>query len=188
MSHIAVRMLADRLDDPEEGINAVLDSVPIVDGDKSAPEVRIYNETQHGWVARRKFPPPSDAPLTDVEYPCIIVFKVDLSDVAGIAGNESTGGRSTIGTVRVAAQLIMRNVDTEESVTAAMYLLRALRWVVHRYNAPSELANRTLVDTQLDAATSIAESGVQAFEDDSVLSPGGVVITYPYKESVPLPT
>lgn len=189
MSHIAVRILANRLADPDEGINAVVGmDLPIDEGDSAPGDVRVYSELDRnqGWVARRKVPQPDSETSKRIEWPCVVVYMVSLSDAGGVAQSLSTGARATEGSVTLAAQVLMRNSDTECVATLGMYLLRALRGVVHRFNDPAVLAERTALGTQLLLATAMQQGGVQAFSEDSVYSPGAILVTYSFVETVPL--
>lgn len=187
MSHIAVRILANRLDDPDEGINAVLlgSDLPIDDGDELPGTVRVYNELDHGWVGRRKIQQPEDETIGKVEFPCVLVYMDPLNDPAGIAA-DGEDGRFINGTVPLLAVILIQNADTEVGVQHGMYLLRALRGVVHRFNDPAVLAERTRCGTQLLIATSMQQGNVTAFNEDTVMSPGAIRITYLYAETVPL--
>lgn len=187
MSHIGVRMLAERLDDPDEGINAVLlgSDLPIDDGDEVPGTVRVYNELDHPFVARRKIQQPEDETIAKVEFPCVVVFKDTLGDPAGVA-KDSSDARYTEGSVPIFAVLLMQEADTHIGVRHGMYLLRAMRGVVHRFNDPAVLAERTRCGTQLMLATSVQEGNVTAFNEDTVMSPGALRIVYTYLETVPL--
>jgi hypothetical protein len=185
MSHVIVRMLADRFADTNEGIDAVAATVPRFDGDEIPPEVTVYDETRTGWVARRKAPREGDAD-PEIEYPCVVVYLQSASMSAGVPELESTGARVVTGTATVVAQLLMDDVDTEQAIKSGQYLLRAMRGVVHRFDDPSNQDDRTACYTEVGAADSIQQSNVTAFVEDSICSPGALLLSYPFKETVPL--
>jgi hypothetical protein len=182
-----VRMLAERLDDPDEGINAVLlgSDLPIDDGDDLPGTVRVYNELDHPFVARRKIQQPEDETVGKVEFPCVVVYMDTLGDPAGVA-SDSSDGRWIQGVVPIMAVLLMQDADTHLGVRQGMYLLRAMRGVVHRFNNPAALEARTRCGTQLLLATSIQQGNVAAFNEDTVMSPGALRVVYTYLETVPL--
>lgn len=189
MSHIAVRMLAERLDDPDEGINAVVMATdfPIDEGDELPGTVRVYNELDHPSVGRKRVQQPEDDTIGKVEYPCVIVYMDNLTDPGGIAADGSDG-RFIEGGVPLVVVLLMRNADTHIGVRHGMYLLRALRGVIHRFNDPAVLGARTRLGTQLRLATTMQQGNVTAFNEDTVMSPGAIRVAYVYVETVPLLT
>lgn len=187
MSHVAVRMLADRLADPDEGVNAMAAFVPRFDGAELPPEVTIYDETRTGWVAKGTIPRGEDGDEERISFPCVIVFLQQGSHESGVA-RDSAGGRYVQGTLSIIAQLVMHEVDTELAASHGMYLLRAIRGVILRYDDPevTSLDDRTACGTTLYPATSVSQGQIKAFNEDHVVSPGAIVVTQPFYETVPL--
>jgi hypothetical protein len=187
VSHVAVRLLADRFADAEEGIDQVSAQVPRFVGDEVPPTVAVYDETRHPWVSRGAIPRGTDGDEEQISFPCIIIFKQNAAYDPGIARDHS-GGRFSTGRVTVAVQVLLQDVETANAATLGMYLLRAARGVVFRFEEPGLTTDddRTACYTRILAADSIQEGQLKAFVDDFTVSPGALLITYPFTESVPL--
>jgi hypothetical protein len=187
VSHVAVRMLADRLADADEGVNAISAFVPRFTGDEVPPEVTIYDATRTGWVARGKVPKGEDGDEEQISFPCVVVFLQQGNYESGVA-RDASGGRYTQGVVTLIAQLIMHEADTELAASHGMYLLRAIRGVVLRYGDPEATTNtqRTECGTMLMPVTATSIGGVNAFNEDHVVSPGAVFVTQPILETAPV--
>jgi hypothetical protein len=184
MSHVSVRLLADRFADAEHGVNAIAAHVPRFTGDEIPPEVAIYDETRHGWVARGQVPR-EDVLIT---FPCFILFLQSIVYESGIPADTDTGARIVKGTATIVAQLLVRDVDTEMAAAMGMYLLRAGRGVLVRFDDPQLTPDpdREACAMRLFPATSVQQGQLKAPAEDTVVSPGALVITYPFIETVPV--
>jgi hypothetical protein len=87
----------------------------------------------------------------------------------------------------VVAQLLLRDSDADDVVAGGMYLLRAMRGVIARFDDPASEAARTALGIQLEPATSITQAKIEAPLGENITSPGALLITYPFIETVPLP-
>jgi hypothetical protein len=190
VSHASVRILAIRLDSTAEGVNAVAlqsDMPRFDDGlnpDAAPPNVFVYDETRHPFVARRVMP---KRDVGAVNYPCIIVFLQAIQYDSYVPKVQSTGARTIEGRATIVAQLLLNDSETELAVCDGMYLLRAMRGAIILFDQPGNEDERTAVGVRLSPCESIVQALIEAPEGDSILSPGSLVLTYPFIETVPLP-
>lgn len=178
MSHMAVRIVADWLQDSTNGINALSTLVPRLSGDPLPPEVAVFNETQHGWVARNRVPKPHN----DIAFPAVIVFLQSAKFDAGVPDSQDTAARTVDGTVQLAVQLLMDESQTELAVAAGIYLLRAIRNSLLLLDDPANQAARERTGVRIDPSQSVMQGQLDAPESDSVLSIGALVVVYPTTE------
>lgn len=183
MSHVGVRILADRLADDSEGINAVAAYVPRFTGDQLPPTLTVYDELRHPWVARRQVPRAD----SEIGFPCAIVFMQSLDDPAGVAAEGSDGAFSTA-TLTLCVQVVMQSPETDELVRAGSYLMRAIRGTLKRFDHPSITMDdeREACATRLLPSLGFRSGQVTAFVDDTTYTPGCVFATYPVLETVPI--
>lgn len=179
MSHIAVRMVADWLQDDTYGVNAIAASVPLDTGDSAPPTVHVYDETRDGWVARQDVPKPQGA---SIQFPAVIVFLQNVKYDAGVPDSQSTGARTVNSTVQLAVQLIMANSATEDAVTAGMYLLRAIRNALLQFDEPAQQTARTRLGVELQPSTDVMQGQLDAPVGDNIVSVGALVAVYPAAE------
>ena len=183
MSHVAVRLLADRLAHDSEGINAVSAHVPRFDGDEVPADVTVYDELRHPWVARRQVPRAD----SEIDFPCAIVFMQTLDDPAGVAAEGVEGAYGTA-TVTLCIQVVMQDPETDGLVRSGAYIMRAIRGVLKRFDHPSLTTDpeREACGTRLLPSLGMRSGQVTAFVDDTTYTPGCVFATYPILETVPI--
>lgn len=184
MSNIVTRLFADHLKDPDYGVAAIVGMMgPLLYPGDALPDVSsltIADETRDAWV--KTLAPDEDPAIT---YPAIRVVTVDLSEVAGVADQQSTGARTLTPTVRIAAQLILRDSETS-ALSDAMYLLRALRasWAV--WDDPRLLETKTQYGVSILPTLSRSTGRLDTPLGSNMVSPGAVMGTIPYLETLPL--
>lgn len=183
MSHLGTRLLSERMADDDEGVNVIAQEVPLHGTDAAPPEVTIYDDTQDDWVMRGM------VPLIDqgIEFPCIRLMTLGVEYEAGVA-QEGTDVRFVAGTLRVGVQLILRDDDeTRDAAIAGMYLLRAIRGVISRFDDPANQSAREFGGIRLDPSLSISQGKMEGQLGETLVSPGAFIVTYPFLETVPLP-
>ena len=185
MSHAAVRIVANWLNDGTYGVNAIAAVVPLDTDDTVPPAVTVYDETRDGWVARNQVP----RPTSKVAMPAVIVFLQQAQSPGGVVPSAS-GGRVANGTVQLAIQLLMDEAHTETAVTAGMYLMRAIRNSLMQLDEGENDAARTLVGVRLLPSKSLVQGQLDAPQSDGVLSLGAIVVQYDTEEltALTLPT
>lgn len=181
MSHVGVRLLATQLADATNGVNAMAALVPRLGTDAAPPTLTIYNETQHGWVARGQVPKPQ----TGVVFPCVIVYAQAVQYDSGVPDTQDVA-RTIEGTLTVVCQLLLTESHTETAVQDGMYLLRALRGAVLWLDDPNNDTLRTGAHTQLRPSMSVQQGQLDAPVGDTIVSGGALVIQYPFIETTPL--
>jgi hypothetical protein len=148
----------------------------------SAPTIaNVYDETRHGWVARGQVPDDGS-----VSAPFVAVFLGDINADADLP--QPTPDHSDIleGTVSVAVQLHLIDVDSEEAMTAAMYLMRAIRNACSTLNDPKNVASRRALGIELRPAVSV-RAGRPRNEMGESICAGALVFPYPVVETMVLP-
>lgn len=138
-----VRMVADWLRDPTNGVNAQIPNVPLDEGDEMPPLIpvvesedgeapAIYDATRHEWVARRQDPP---------NLPCLYITTegpVDLN------GEEMTGTYNDTETgMVVAVRYLVAEADLQKGIAAGEYTLRAVKRAMKVFMAQEHDADRT---------------------------------------------
>jgi hypothetical protein len=179
VSHVAARIVANWLQDATYGVNAIAALVPRDGTDAAPPAVHVYNETQHGWVARNQVPKPVG---TTIQFPAVIVFLQNARYDSGVPDSQSTGARTVDATVQLAVQLIHQDSATEDAVIAGMYILRAIRNSLLQLDDPARDDARTLTGIQLNPSQSVMQGQLDAPVGDSTLSLGALVVQYPTTE------
>lgn len=179
MSHIAVRMVADWLQDATYGIDAIAAVVPRDGSDSAPPTVHVYDETRHGWVARNQIPKPQG---TSIQFPAVVVFLQNGKYDSGVPDSQSTGARTIDGTVQLAVQLLMADSTTENVVTSGLYLLRAIRNALLQLDDPANENARTRTEIRLGPSQSVMQGQLDAPVSDSIVSVGALVVVYPVTE------
>lgn len=176
-----VRMIADRFADAAEGVNAHLAALPRDVGDAIPPNVTVYDETRHGWVAR------SQAPRTDagVVFPALTVA---IEDPVEFDGDPQYSGlaneRFEDVDVSVAVRLFVQNVDTEEGTEDAYYTLRAIRGCLKDFMKGEYVAARTRNSVRINQCTGMTSAAlVEQLED--VWVTGGLTARFKVHESSP---
>jgi hypothetical protein len=187
MSHLGTRLLADRFADPDEGLNSLVQEMTevVYPGD-ALPDtpVTIYDDTRHPLVCN-VMAPLGDLSDDDVQYPCIRLITLGV-DSPSTATEQSTGAVTVKPTLRIAAQLLLR--DSEDArASDGMYLLRAMRGVLYRFDDPANEAARTACGTRLYPSISCSQGKIDAPLGDNITSPGTLILTFPVEETVPLP-
>lgn len=182
MSHLGVRIVADQLADPDEGVTAIAGVLPR-DGDDAAPTLAaVYDQTRHPWVGRFVVPDPDAEGL---EFPCLVVWLIGATFESGFP-TEGSGGPYAEGQLTVGVQLVLRDVDTEQAFTDALYLEKAVRDSLLLLNQPSRLTKRRRAFVQLEAATEIVAGSSDAPIADTVVALA-LQLTYPVTELTLVP-
>lgn len=190
MSHLGTRLLADRFADADEGVNAVIAAMnPVLhDGDPSPDEaIAIYSDTRDSWVARGLSPTADDPVIT---FPMIRVLTLGVEYDSGIPQSDSSGTFVISGTLRIVAQPILQDDDTARATAAGMYILRAMRNVVIRWDDPNNLGSRSVGGIRLWPALQtggVTQAKIDAPLGDTLVSPGALFLTYRFEETVLLP-
>jgi hypothetical protein len=149
--------LADRFADADEGVNSIVQEMTGVlhDGDPLPSDASPCTTTRatDGWRAARR--------------PCRSGSSFPASDCGRWASTTNRAcrksprhARDVSGTLRVAVQLILQESDTADAAAIGMYLLRAMRGVIARFDDPSNYktcANSAAFACEL--ATSISARG-----------------------------
>lgn len=132
-----VRIFADWLQDPTNGVNALLPTTPRDAGDVQPPAFpngSICDSTRHGWVARRAFG--HDTPAT---LPALAVFAESII----MDGDVETVLRDAQGQLIIG--YCMNKSATEQGTRDALYTLRtvirSIRQLEQPANADSRLRN-----------------------------------------------
>jgi hypothetical protein len=184
MSHVAVRLLADWFAGPN-GIDACAALLPRFPGEPVPPSVTIYDELRTSWVARTRLPQPEHAP-DQIHYPAVIVLHQQTQIDADLPQLTPDGSAILEGTVTLVAQLLLRSVDTKQSIAQGMYLLRAMRNSAVLLNDPMNYASRCALGIELRPAQTVQLAQFESpFED--VPTAGALIIPYPVVETVVLP-
>lgn len=189
MSHLAVRIIADRLAGDALGVNDVAPQLPRdVDGttpDPAPAPAFVYDETRDAWLARGALPHPKSAG-NQVQYPAILVRLHDASwDDAGIPKPTAEGSAIVTGTVTVSIQIVARADDLEQATSQQMYLTRAVRVALGLlFAAPN--AARERAGTQLLPATALAHGKPNDLPSD-LISLEQLLVTCPVVETALLP-
>jgi hypothetical protein len=118
------KIVADWLADATNGVNALLAGVPRYTGHTLPPNVTIYNEIEHGFVARGFIS--EDSPMASA---ALLVYELDGADVDVIAATEQTDA-----TVTVVVGVPIRLSDTADAIRRAKYTLRAVDRSLIRLN------------------------------------------------------
>ena len=124
----AIRLIADQLADPTNGVNALLAGVPRYAGHTLPPNVTIYNEIERAELARRAVA--KDAALT---YPALFVYE---HGDASIEGHVQTDEQDC--SIDVAICYAVKKSDTAKGSQDARYTMRAVRRSLVRLNDASE--------------------------------------------------
>lgn len=189
MSHLAARLIADAFADSDEGVNSILGEMTgvLFTGDALPDEsISVYNELDHGWVSRGMVPDVDDSSTT-VAFPMIVVRCDGVQYESGVPTIQSSGAHTIGGTVSLSAQLILRDNETVNAAVAGLYILRAMRGVITRYDDPDNLSDRTVEGIQLTMCTSISQGKLDAKLGETLVSPGALLLSYDFIETVPLP-
>jgi hypothetical protein len=156
--------------------------MPIDPRDAAPPSVTVYDETNDGWVARDAVPQPNGS----IEFPAVIVFLRSGDRDGGIADSESTGARTMTGTVQIAVQLLMREAQTEDGVSAGMYLMRAILNSLVHLNEADEDTDRTYLGLRIMPASQFAHGKLDAPKGDNIVSLGTWLAVYDTVETTDL--
>lgn len=180
MTHIAARLVADRLADPLQGIGAVLAVLPR-DGTDPKPTVgSVMSELSIGanWIARGQAPREG----ADLAYPVIAVRVADMGREGGTPVR-GTAVTYAPGTVTVEIFVLVQDPDTAEGAIAAAYLLPAIAGALYLLDVDTDTA-RTRAYATLEPSTAI-ECGRPDFAFGDVDVVGAVRVTYPVREALP---
>jgi hypothetical protein len=175
VSHVGVRIVANWLADPALGVNALLPTIPRLDGDPMPPTVSIFDETRAGWVARNQVPKPTGP----VQFPAVIVFLQNTRWDSSPADSQASGARTIDSDVQLAVQLVMQDSTTEEGVSAGMYIMRAIRNSLLLLDEPAADNARTLAGVRLWPSKSLMQGQLDAPVSDNIVSIGAFVAIYP---------
>lgn len=175
MSHVAVRIVSNWLQDATYGVAAIAAALPR-DGTDPAPDpVHVYDDTRHGWAARQQIPKPLG---TAIQFPAIVVSLQGGTFDGGAPEAQDTGARTIYGSVQVLVQLLYNASATDAAATSAMYVLRAIRNSLLQLDEPSRDAQRTLTGVRLQPSTRVTQGRTDAQNDDTVLAAGAFVVSY----------
>lgn len=145
-----VRIVAEWLDDPTVGVNAVRTTVPKDAGVASFPAVTVLDSTRDGRVARGGVPN-----LEASEFPCLLVTPADQPV-------EQSG--ATIrpwppdGTVTVLVRYATQDTDTASAERNASQTIRAVWWAIGRLILNGRA---TTLPSQSVGENACARAGVQ---------------------------
>ena len=195
MSHIAVRLVAAALGGVQQGggfppppvisVNTVL---ALQDGhldgqDELPPNLTIYDETHHGWVATSLAP--SEEAL-DLEYPHLAVSLGDSLSLNGLATRHGDGVSRVENQLEVGIRLVQHANDMALASTREMYYRRAIRdfllWFHHADNAG--LRQNQATGIQIELAGDIRTARAVRPNDDDV---SVLVFLVPYTVVEPVP-
>lgn len=183
MSHLATRLFADRFADAAAGLPAFVPLLrSVLHGKDALPDLpqKIFDDTRDPKVCSMVAPLPDSG----MPYPCVRVITVSVDYTDANPLQDESGTWFTSGTAQIAAQIIMRERDAATAATAGMYLLRAMRGVAMYFNvAPVE--ERTACGITLLPTMGIRQGQVSAPLGDKIVSPGALLITAPFTESLP---
>lgn len=184
MSHLGTRLFANRLADPDEGLDSIVQELAAVlhDGDPLPDvSVTIYDDTREPWVQRKM------APTIDmgIVYPCVrvVTLGVDYNDTAT---ERPSGARTRSGTLKIAVQLLLNGAN-ESDPSTGMYLIRALGGVLARFDDPASEEDREACGIRLEPSSASAQAAPDWPLGDNVVSPGTLMISFPIIETLPLP-
>lgn len=179
MSHLAVRLVADWLNDPDEGVNAIAALLPRDGSDAPPPAVSVYDETRDAITAHGPIPRDADQ---GVSFPAILVT-LQEGTFGEATVTEGAGGPFVEGTVSVVAELVLHETDAEEAATEVMYLLRAMRGSLIGLNRPDAESARERTGIRLLPGT--VRFGRPDVKRDDLVTVGAVIATYPVWETIP---
>lgn len=190
MTHLGVRLVADFLDDPTYGVNAILaatggSALPLYPGDAAPPPIAIYDETRAGWAARNQVPRPQSVSPA-IAFPALVVFASDGRLSGSITAAQDTGMRSTDGTIRIGIQVLIRNSDTARGMTQAMYYFRAIRGALLWFVEPAQQAAREICGTRLSPPKDDVQYGQLDSPVADVVSAGVLLYPFPFIETTPV--
>lgn len=178
MSHTAVRIVADWLANTTYGVDAIAAVVPRDGTDPAPPATHIYDETRHGWVARQQIPKAN----ATVVFPAVLVFARQAKWDGGPADAQDTGARTIDGTVQLVVQLVLDVSTTEAAITAGLYLMRAIHNSLLQLDEHTHDADRTRTGVRILPSQDLLQGQVAAPQDDSLVSIGAFIVTYPTSE------
>lgn len=188
MSHIVVRLVADRLAQDALGVNDIAQQLPRdVDGttpDPAPPVAFVYDDTRYAWLARGVIPHPKET--TVLQYPAIFVRFHDASwEDAGIPRPTADGSAIVTGAVTVSIQVVGRADAMEASASQLMYLTRAVRLVLGLWSAAPN-ADRERCGTQAQPVASLQHAKPTDMPTDLIVLEQ-LLVTIPVVETALLP-
>jgi hypothetical protein len=183
VSHLGTRLFADRFKDADVGLAAVVPLLASVLHGRDAlppPTVTVYDDTRDLRICSTI----ADLPERGVSYPCIRFLTVGVDYADTNPTQDASGAWMTSGTLQLGAQLLLRDDDNRNAATDGMYLLRAMRNVALFFNAaPTD--ERSACGITLLPTMNIRQGKIDTVLGDALVSPGSLLITAPFFESVP---
>lgn len=113
------RWVAERLADPDYGVNALRVLVPRDETDPEPPEVAIYNAIDDDWVARK-------SPVEEVT-PDLWVLHVNVLEEIDVVGNPAEGDLADTATVVILLAGVTAEGKSADALIAGHRLMRAVR-------------------------------------------------------------
>lgn len=129
-----VYMLNAGLEDGTIGVNAQLDSFTVISGHAVPPDVNVYNQIEHSWVARRQL----NTDDSGVTLPAIAVFQ---PEPARHEGEVQTIYRK--GDYPIVFGYVVKKNDSALGARQGGYTMKALRRFLRDFMENSNAANRT---------------------------------------------
>jgi hypothetical protein len=131
-----LRIVREALDDPEIGVNAVLPSIPVEDGDPTPLPIRtIWDQTQAAFLVTEERP---------LEDPWIVVYQDGPATMAGEVRTVTRDGDAVriaiaYGTSRAVADTV------PEVLVVLRAIVRSLRLLLAETNRPRRTRNNVFV-------------------------------------------
>lgn len=117
-----VRLLADWLGDPTNGIAALLAAVPRDSGDPPPPSlITVLDETRHEAATAGHFPDPGSG------------IAVTVQMTSAVAGDDRAAQNSGHGSWNMLVRVGLRNTNGAAAKRDGNYVLRALLWSLRKY-------------------------------------------------------
>jgi len=119
-----VRMIADWLESPTTGVNAILDTLPRDGGDAVPADVFVYDETRDDRPARGRMPE------DDAGLPAVVVFWRSATHLPRPVVQDDGYYEG-----EVVVRYVAKGLDASAVKQAGGYVLRAVLWSLRQYRA-----------------------------------------------------
>lgn len=168
-----IRCIADELNDPTYGVNAVLPTIPRDSGDEQPPQIyAVYDETRHGWLARGELPKEMK---DSAKNPFLVVMMLGDLSYGGRSRPTSEQTKVVRADFQVTVQYVTNASLTQRGEQDGIYTGRAIRGVLNRLFSPDRASARQRNGVQLEVLKDITALNVfETVEDNTII--GSIVV------------
>jgi hypothetical protein len=173
-----LRMVTDFLNDPTHGVNALLGSIPLDDGESAPPALTAIVDTTRANDVARLFADPDERPT-----PFGFVFDPDDLAIEGWVANQITQG--TEGQLTIGLAFVVGTAQTAAGLRDAMLYRRAARRSLNRLNGNDQVDARKRNQIYITRTASFTEGASWAQLDGGTLAAAPLFPRYQVRDDLP---